>query len=96
MFKALTTFTDLQDNNYKYQAGDIFPREGLEVSDERLTELLSDKNRRHKPVIEEIVEEQTVTEEPIVEEVEEDAVIEEQHEDDPAPKRRGRKKADAE
>lgn len=57
MYKALTTFTDLQDNNYRYQAGDTFPRKGLKVSDERIAELLSDNNRRHKPVIEEIPEE---------------------------------------
>ena len=57
MYKALSTFTDLQDNNYKYQAGDTFPRKGLKVSDARIKELLSDKNRRNKPVIEEIVEE---------------------------------------
>lgn len=58
MYKALTTFTDLQDNNYRYQAGDTFPRKGIKVSDERIAELLSDKNRRHKPVIEEIVKEE--------------------------------------
>lgn len=57
MYKALTTFTDLQDDNYKYQAGDTFPRKGLKVSDARIKELLSNKNRRNKPVIEEIVEE---------------------------------------
>ena len=58
MYKALTAFTDLQDNNYKYQAGDTFPRKGIKVSDERIAELLSDNNRRHKPVIEEIVKEE--------------------------------------
>lgn len=58
MYKALTTFTDLQDNNYRYQAGDTFPRKGIKVSDERIAELLSDNNRRHKPVIEEIVKEE--------------------------------------
>ena len=58
MYKALTAFTDLQDNNYRYQAGDIFPRRGIKVSDERIAELLSDNNRRHKPVIEEIVKEE--------------------------------------
>ena len=91
MFKALTTFTDLQDNNYKYQAGDIFPRDGLEVSEERLEELATDKNRRHKPVIEkiegEVKEELPVAEEqPVAEEATK-----------PAPKKGGRKKkADAE
>ena len=63
MYKALTTFTDLQDNNYRYQAGDTFPRKGIKVSDERIAELLSDKNRRHKPVIEEIVKEEPKKEE---------------------------------
>lgn len=58
MYKALTTFTDLQDNNYRYQAGDTFPRKGIKVSDERIAELLSDNNRRHKPVIEEIIKEE--------------------------------------
>ena len=61
MYKALTDFTDLQDKNYKYRAGDIFPRKGMKVSKERFEELLSDQNRRHKPVIEEIEE---VKEEP--------------------------------
>lgn len=65
MYRALTHFTDLQDDNYKYRAGDEFPRKGLKVSDERLEELLSDKNRRHKPVIEEVKEEPKIVEEPV-------------------------------
>ena len=85
-YKAVTIFTDLQDDNYKYQAGDIFPREGLEVSEERLEELASDKNRRHKPVIEKVEDE--VTDIPVTEEVQVD-------EPKPAPKKGGRKKADA-
>lgn len=56
MYKVIKLFTDLQDNNYKYQAGDIFPRDGLVVSQERLDELSSDKNRRHTPLIEKIEE----------------------------------------
>ena len=56
-YRAVTTFTDLQDNNHMYQAGDLFPRKGFKVSDERLVELSTDKNRRHKPVIEEVLEE---------------------------------------
>lgn len=80
-YKAVTTFTDLQDNSYKYQAGDTFPREGLKVSKKRLEELLTDKNRRHKPVIEEIEDEETQPEKV--------------DEPKPAPKKGGRKKADA-
>lgn len=56
MYKAIVNFVDLQDNNYKYQAGDIFPREGMEVSAARLHELLTDENRRRKPMIVEVEE----------------------------------------
>ena len=57
MYKAIETFTDLQDNNHRYQAGDIFPREGLRVTKKRLEDLLTGNNKRHKPMIEEIPEE---------------------------------------
>lgn len=56
MYKAIEYFTDLQDNNFAYNTGDIFPREGLEVSEERIAELASSKNKRHKPMIEAIPE----------------------------------------
>ena len=52
MYKAIEHFTDLQDNNYGYNVGDIFPRSGLDVSEERFAELSSSKNRRGRPVIE--------------------------------------------
>ena len=48
---VLIYFTDLQDNRYAYHAGDTFPREGLEVSDERIAELASSDNKRGKPLI---------------------------------------------
>ena len=57
MYKVLRYFTDLQDNNYPYKAGDAFPRKGLEVPAERLKELSTAKNKRGVPVIEEIKEE---------------------------------------
>lgn len=57
MYKALTSFTDLQDNNYRYHVGDVFPHKGAKVTNERIAELLSSNNRRGKPVIEEIPEE---------------------------------------
>lgn len=56
MYKVIEYFTDLQDNGYAYNTGDIFPREGLEVSEERFAELASSKNKRRKPLIEEIPE----------------------------------------
>lgn len=57
MYKVLTSFTDLQDDNYKYACGDVYPHKGAKVSDARIAELLSDNNRRHRPVIEEVPEE---------------------------------------
>ena len=56
MYKVIKSFTDLQDNNYAYYVGDTFPRNGVEVSAERIAELASDKNRRGFPLIEEVVE----------------------------------------
>ena len=53
-YKVLKTFVDLQDNNYKYEAGDEYPRLGLEVSLSRIEELSTSKNRRNMPLIEEI------------------------------------------
>lgn len=52
MYKAIEYFVDLQDNSYKYQPGDIFPRKGLEVSKERLAELSTANNRRGRAMIE--------------------------------------------
>lgn len=57
MYKAIELFTDLQDDNYRYDVGDEYPRQGLKPTKKRINELLSDSNRRHRPVIEEVVEE---------------------------------------
>ena len=56
MYKVIKYFTDLQDNNYAYYVGDTFPHNGVEVSDERIAELASDKNLQGVPLIEEIEE----------------------------------------
>ena len=56
MYKVIKSFTDLQDNNYAYYVGDTFPRNGVEVGAERITELSSDKNLQGIPMIEEITE----------------------------------------
>lgn len=55
-YKVIKYFTDLQDNEYAYNVGDPFPREGLTVSKERLTELSTDNNRQNKPLIERVEE----------------------------------------
>lgn len=54
MYKVIKYFTDLQDKNHAYNVGDIFPREGLNVSQKRLKELLGPNNKQHKPLIEEV------------------------------------------
>lgn len=51
MYKAILMFSDLCDNGHVYRAGDVYPRDGIEVSDERLAELSTDKNRRARPLI---------------------------------------------
>ena len=64
MYKVLKHFTDLQDKGYPYNEGDIFPRDGLVVSEARLKELSSTNNRRKTKLIEFVEEEQQVQEEP--------------------------------
>ena len=52
MYRVKEYFTDLQDENRAYNVGDIFPREGVKVSAERLAELASADNRRGRALIE--------------------------------------------
>lgn len=59
MYKVIHYFTDLQDFNHPYNVGDIFPRNGLKVSEDRLKELSTSKNRQKKPLIMLISEEKT-------------------------------------
>ena len=56
MYKVIKSFYDLKDNNHVYSVGDTFPHNGVEVGDERIAELASDKNRLGVPLIEEIAE----------------------------------------
>lgn len=54
-YRVIKFFTDLQDNSYKYNVGDIFPREGLRVTQKRFAELASSKNRQRTPLIKKII-----------------------------------------
>ena len=56
MYRVIKHFVDLQDNNYKYDVGDTYPRKGLNVLQSRINELASDKNLQKTPLIEEISE----------------------------------------
>lgn len=55
-YKVIHYFTDLQDFNHPYKVGDDFPRLGLKVSNERLEELASSKNKQGEPLIEKVEE----------------------------------------
>lgn len=56
MYRVIKHFVDLQDNNYKYDVGDTYPRKGLNVLQSRINELASNKNLQKTPLIEEIPE----------------------------------------
>lgn len=51
MYKVIKFFVDLQDNNHPYNVGDTFPREGHEVTEERLAELAGSNNKQGVPLI---------------------------------------------
>ena len=50
-------FKDLEDNNHIYRKGDIYPREGLEPTKERIKELSSKKNKIGEVLIKKVNEE---------------------------------------
>lgn len=54
MYKVLTAFFDLQDNNYAYSVGEKYPHGGIEISAERFAELESSKNKLGVPVIKKV------------------------------------------
>ena len=56
MYKAIEMFTDLQDDNFKYEVGDEYPRLGFKPSLARIKELSGTDNRRGRAVIEEVEE----------------------------------------
>lgn len=55
-YRVIKDFTDLQDDNHVYYAGDTFPREGVEVENARCLELSTEANKRGEVLIE-VVEE---------------------------------------
>jgi hypothetical protein len=108
MYRVIKFFRDLKDNNHAYHVGDLFPHDGMEVTEDRLLELSTDANRRQEPLIEkvedEVVEAESVAEDATQEPVEgfmnppEEAPEKpEPKEETPKPKKkRGRPRNDAE
>lgn len=50
-YEVIRFFTDLRDYDHAYNVGDKFPRQGVTVSEDRLAELSSDRNRQGRPLI---------------------------------------------
>ena len=90
MFKVIVEFSDLQHKKHIYRVGDEYPHSDYSVSEERLNELLTCRNRLKTPLIE-LVEDKS-------EDAENPAKVAEKLEENPAeeptekPKRRRRKK----
>lgn len=55
-FLVIAPFVDLEDGHHIYRKGDIYPREGLNVSDERIMQLISTQNKAHKSFLERVAE----------------------------------------
>lgn len=59
MYKVIKKFHDLQDEMktksgtvyFEYNVGDVFPRKGKDVSEDRLAELAGDSNGQGVPLI---------------------------------------------
>lgn len=51
MYRVIKSFEDLKDRNHKYIIGDVYPHDGKEVSDSRIKELSTSKNKRGTPLI---------------------------------------------
>lgn len=54
MYVAAVKFADLQDHNHIYEAGEEYPRLGLDVSEARLAELSGSKNAMGYPLIKQV------------------------------------------
>lgn len=63
MYEVLWAFKDLQDDEYRYEKGDSYPRTGYKPSTKRIDELSGTNNKRGKPLIKAVQESvQSVTE----------------------------------
>lgn len=54
MYKVLNKFADSLDNDFVYEVGDAYPREGVEVTNSRLEQLLNPIHTLGGPAIEKL------------------------------------------
>lgn len=88
-YRVIEYFTDLQDDNFPYHAGDKFPRDGKTVTADRIKELSGTENKRGIALIEEVRDaEETKKENPAVETPESDKAVSVETE----PRKRTRKR----
>ena len=72
MYKVIKRFHDLQDSRktktgviyHEYNVGDVFPRKGMNASDDRIQELAGKDNKQGVPLIELVEEKAELKEEP--------------------------------
>lgn len=100
MYRVIKFFRDLQDNNHAYHVGDVFPHDGMEVSEKRLLELSTNANRRRVPLIEKVEDEPEQPDDdfmnpPEASEEEPEEAPEEPIDDSKPKKKRGRPRNDA-
>lgn len=50
-YKVIHAFSDMQDFHHIYSVGDIYPRTGLKVSEERIKELAGKNNKQRQSLI---------------------------------------------
>lgn len=90
MYRVIKYFTDLQDDNHAYNEGDMYPRKGYKPSVERIEELATAKNVRHRPLITVVVSEKVLQD--ALEKADGEIVnIEAEDSTDDKPKKRSRK-----
>lgn len=63
-YEVISFFTDLRDYDHPYNVGDEFPRQGVTVSEERILELLSGRNKQRRPLIKAVGSDNQKPEEP--------------------------------
>lgn len=56
MYKVVEFFHDLRDGGHPYKPGDVFPRDGVEASKDRIAELSGTNNARGMKLIEKVEE----------------------------------------
>lgn len=55
-YQVIKDFMDMKDGNHMYKAGDTYPRDGSNPTEERIAELAGSDNRQKQSLISEVEE----------------------------------------